>query len=140
MRMRIDTDALLPALQICAAGKACSSCPYDAMCLKTPYANAAMADAAAFILEHRTQLLRPKDLVGILDPIYIITNPPDIDEWFFYVGYILQKKLFIFRDPDGQVHDFWEKDYGKTWLAFTGRVTDKEWEQAKKEMEEANKE
>lgn len=137
--MRIDTDALLPALEICAAGKACASCPYDAKCLKTPYANAAMADAATFVREHRTRLLRPTESVGILDPVYIITDPPDIDTWMFYVGFILQKKLFIFRDPDGQVHDFREQDYGKTWLAFSGRVTDKEWDEAKKQMKEENK-
>ena len=140
--MTVDVDKLVTALQICSVGNACAKCPYDKRCIETIYSNAAMADAAAyireasgFIKEHTTLRLSPKDLVGIFDPVYIITDPPDIDTWMFYVGHIERKGLFLFRDPDGSVHDFWEKEYGKTWLAFSGRVTDKEWEEAKKEMD-----
>lgn len=138
----IDAVNLVSALTACAALKSCDRCPYKDKCLSSPSTNAAMADAAAyireasgFIKEHTTLRLSPKDLVGIFDPVYIITDPPDIDTWMFYVGHIERKGLFLFRDPDGSVHDFWEKEYGKTWLAFSGRVTDKEWEEAKKEMD-----
>lgn len=106
-----------------------------------------MADAAVYIREssefikrHLTRRLTPKELIRYPDPVYIITTSPNIDTWMFYVGFIESKRLFIFRDPDGKVYDFFKEDYGKLWLAFTGRVTDAEWEQAKKEMEGVNRE
>ena len=140
--MTVDVDKLADALQTCAALKSCDRCPYKDKCLSSPSTNAAMADAAVYIREssefikrHLNRRLTPKELIRYPDPVYIITTPPNIDTWMLYVGFIESKGLFIFRDPDGSVHDFWEKDYGKTWLAFSGRVTDKEWEKAKKEMD-----
>lgn len=145
--MTVDVDKLATALQLCSVGNACSKCPYDKRCIETTCFNAAMADAAVYIREssefikrHLTRRLTPKELIRYPDPVYIITTSPNIDTWMFYVGFIESKRLFIFRDPDGKVYDFFKEDYGKLWLAFTGRVTDAEWEQAKKEMEEANKE
>lgn len=145
--MTVDVDKLVTALQICSVGNACAKCPYDKRCIETIYSNAAMADAAVYIREssefikrHLNRRLAPKELIRYPDPVYIITTSPKIDTWMFYVGFIESKGLFIFRNPDGKVYGFFKEDYGKLWLAFTARVTDKEWEQAKKEMEEANKE
>lgn len=145
--MTVDVDNLADALQTCAALKSCDRCYYQEKCLQHPSVNAAMVEAAAFIREasafikrHLNRRLAPKELIRYPDPVYIITTSPKIDTWMFYVGFIESKGLLIFRDPDGKVYDFFKEDYGKLWLAFTGRVTDKEWEQAKKEMEEANKE
>ena len=145
--MTVDVDNLANALQTCAALKSCDRCYYKEKCLQHPSVNAAMVEAAAFIREasafikrHLNRRITPKELIRYPDPVYIITTSPNIDTWMFYVGFIESKRLFIFRDPDGKVYDFFKEDYGKLWLAFTGRVTDKEWEQAKKEMEEANKE
>lgn len=147
--MTVNVDNLADALQTCAALKSCDRCYYQEKCMSHPSVNVVMVDAALFIREasrfikaHITRRITPNEMIEHhCDPIYIITNPEGIKEWFFYVGHVDRKGgLFLFRDSDGQVHDFWETDYGKTWLAFTGRVTDKEWEQAKKEMEEANKE
>lgn len=146
--MTVDVDNLANALQTCAALKSCDRCSYKEKCLQHPSVNAAMADAAAYIRESSKFIKRrlnrritPQELISRYpDPVYIITTSPNIDTWMFYVGFIKSKRLFIFRDPDGQVYDLFEEDYGKLWLAFTDRVTDKEREQAKKKMEEANKE
>ena len=142
--MTVDVDKLATALQLCSVGNACSKCPYDKRCIETTCFNAAMADAAAFIREasrfikdHITRRLTPNEMIEHhCHPIYIITNPPYIDEWFFYTGHVDRKGgLFLFRNSDGQVHDFWESEYGKTWLAFNGEVTDALWKEAKKDME-----
>ena len=145
--MTVNVDDLANALQTCAALKSCDRCSYQEKCLSHPSVNVVMVDAAVFIREapafikrHLNRRLAPKELIRYPDPVYIITTSPNIDTWMFYVSFIESKGLFIFRDPDGKVCDFFEEDYGKLWLAFTGRVTNKEWEQAKKEMEEANKE
>lgn len=132
-----NTDDILKALNICATNKPCDTCPYYSECLSHMSVNAAMNRAAEYIREHRTRRLTPNEMIEHhCHPIYIITNPPDIDEWFFYTGHVDRKGgLFLFRDSDGQVHDFWETDYGKTWLAFNGEVTDALWKEAKKEME-----
>ena len=145
--MTDEVDKLVAALQICSVGNACAKCPYDKRCIETTYSNAAMADAAyyireasRFIKDHTTRRLTPHDIRGKFSnsPVYLITDPPEIDMWMFYVGNV--QGLSLFRDSDGKLHDYHDSDYGKTWLAFTGRVTDKEWEQAKKEMEEVDKE
>ena len=142
--MTINVDNLANVLQACASLKSCDRCSYQEKCLQHPSVNVAMVDAAVFIQEasafikrNLTRRLTPNEMIEHhCDPIYIITNPGGIKEWFFYVGHVDRKGgLFLFRDSDGQVHDFWETDYGNTWLAFTGRVTDQGWEQAKKEME-----
>ena len=142
--MTVDVDNLANALQTCAALKSCDRCFYKEKCLQHPSVNAAMVDAAAFIRyasrfikNHLTRRLTPNEMIEHhCNPIYIVTNQPDIDEWFFYVGHVDRKGgLFLFRNSDGQVHDFWESEYGKTWLAFNGEVTDALWEEAKKDME-----
>lgn len=135
--MRDNTDDILKALDICATTKPCDTCPYYSECLSHISGNAAMGKAADYIREHRTRRLTPGEMIEHhCHPIYIITNPPDIDEWFFYTGYVDRKGgLFLFRNSDGQVHDFWQSEYGKTWLAFNGEVTDALWKEAKKDME-----
>ena len=139
---RYNVDDILSALDICSSNKPCDRCPFFAECLGHPSKNTAMVNAAKYISEHRIHRLTTDEMIEHhCHPIYIITNPPDIDEWFFYVGHVDRKGgLFLFRNSDGQVHDFWESEYGKTWLAFNGEVTDRLWKEAKKEMEEANKE
>ena len=63
------------------------------------------------------------------DPLYIVTKDAKVDCWTFYAGYLDVKGLYLCRDQDGRLHDFWRDDYGKTWLCFTGRVTDKMWKE-----------
>ena len=137
MRPDTDVDDIISALEICSSGRPCDSCPFFAECLGHPSSNTAMNNASEYIRERRTRRLTPNEMIEHhCHPIYIITNPPDIDEWFFYVGHVDRKGgLFLFRNSDGKVHDFWECEYGKTWLAFNGEVTDKLWKEAKKEME-----
>lgn len=131
-----NVDDIIKALDRCASGKSCDPCPFKLECLGHLSGNVAMEKAAAFIRERRTRRLTPNEMIEHhCHPIYIITNPPDIDEWFFYVGHVDRKGgLFLFRNSDGQVHDFWENEYGKTWLAFNGEVTDALWKEAKKDM------
>lgn len=146
--MGLDLSTLITDLTNCTGPENCSKCSYlpvvgsklvcktvllksalQTIRLQKSLSEAPPPSPSACLLTAGDILLRKED------PLYIITDPPDIDTWMFYVGHIERKGLFLFRDPDGSVHDFWEKEYGKTWLAFSGRVTDKEWEEAKKEMD-----
>ena len=93
--MTVNVDNLANALQTCAALKSCDRCSYQEKCLSHPSVNVAMADAAVFIREasrfinHITRRLTPTEMIEHhCDPIFIITNPGGIEEWFFYVGHV----------------------------------------------------
>lgn len=142
--MGLDLSTLITDLTNCTGPENCSKCSYRTVvgsklvcktvllksALQTIRLQKSLSEApppspSACLLTAGDILLRKED------PLYIITDPPDIDTWMFYVGYIERKGLFIFRDPDGEIHDFREKDYGTQWICFPSRVTDAKWEQAK---------
>ena len=96
-----DISTIADALEYCAPGtKSCDMCPVQKDC--NGIANYAMAKAAKYLKEHMVRRLTPQEVIARHDdPIYLITYPPDIDTWVFYVAYIEHNGLFIFRDPDG---------------------------------------
>lgn len=73
--------------------------------------------------------LKFAELIRNYDPVYLVTRDWSFACWVFYSGYVAEKKTMIFRDPDGNILDFKEGRYGKSWVCYSAKVQDDELEE-----------